>query len=75
MKELRMHKMRSWKAGMEWKGLRLNMQKTKVMISGANLYTLKDSAGEQPWESVAILFSVPAAHIGSTRNTAVSVGG
>ena len=41
------HKLRSWKAGMESKGLRVNMQKTKVMISGGNLYTLKDS-GEHP---------------------------
>ena len=42
-----LHKLHSWKAGMESKGLRVNMQKTKVIISGANLYTLKDS-GEQP---------------------------
>ena len=32
---------------MESKGLHVNMQKTKVMISSANLYTLKDS-GEHP---------------------------
>ena len=52
-----LHKLRSWKAGMESKGLCVNMQKTKVMISGANLYTLKDS-GEHPchvcWKGVGV---------------------
>ena len=32
-----LHKLRSWKAGMESNGLCVNIQKTKVMISGANL--------------------------------------
>ena len=40
-------KLSVWKAGMESKGLRVNMKKTKVMISGPNLGTLKDS-GEHP---------------------------
>jgi hypothetical protein len=34
-------KLKSWKAGMEAKGLRVNMGKTKVMVSGLNLHTLK----------------------------------
>ena len=38
-----MKKLKLWKAGMEEKGLRVNMEKTKVMVSGANLQTLKDS--------------------------------
>jgi hypothetical protein len=33
----------SWKAGMEGKGLRVNMKKTKVMITGPNLDSLRKS--------------------------------
>ena len=40
-------KLSSWKAGMESRGLRVN--KTKIVISGPNLETLKDS-GEHPCE-------------------------
>ena len=36
-------KLRMWKRGMEEKGLRVNMKKTKVMISGTGLNMLKDS--------------------------------
>ena len=32
-----------WKTEMEAKGLRVNMGKTKIMVSGVNLQTLKDS--------------------------------
>ena len=36
-------KLKAWKAGMESKGLRVNMRKTKILISGAGLDVLKDS--------------------------------
>ena len=36
-------KLRAWKTGMESKGLRVNMKKTKIMISGIGLNVLKDS--------------------------------
>ena len=40
-------RLRRWKDEMEAKGLRVNMPKTKVMISGAGLHTLRDS-GDHP---------------------------
>ena len=40
-------KLRVWKAGMESKGLRVNMKKTKFLISGVGLNLLQDS-GEFP---------------------------
>ena len=40
-------KLNKWKTEMEAKGLRVNMGKTKIMISGVNLRTLKDS-GKYP---------------------------
>ena len=40
-------KLNKWKTEMEAKGLRINMGKTKIMVSGVNLQTLKDS-GEYP---------------------------
>ena len=40
-------KLNKWKTEMETKGLRVNMGKTKIMVSGVNLQTLKDS-GEYP---------------------------
>ena len=40
-------KLNKWKTEMEVKGLRINMGKTKIMVSGVNLQTLKDS-GEYP---------------------------
>ena len=36
-------KLNKWKTEMEAKGLRVNMEKTKIMVSGVNLQTLKDS--------------------------------
>ena len=44
--ELRM-KLIKWKTNLETKGLRVNMKKTKIMISGVDLQTLKDS-GKYP---------------------------
>ena len=44
--ELRL-KLSKWKTEMEEKGLRVNMGKTKIMASGTNLNTLKDS-GKYP---------------------------
>ena len=41
------HKVQMWKSGMEEKGLRVNMGKTKVMISGPQLNVLKKS-GKHP---------------------------
>ena len=40
-------KLNKWKTEMEAKGLRVNMGKTKIMVSEVNLQTLKDS-GEYP---------------------------
>lgn len=37
------HKLKTWKAGMEKKGLRVNMSKTKFLISGPGCNVLKDS--------------------------------
>ena len=42
-----LERLNRWKTGMEAKGLRVNMGKTKVMISAPNLHTLKDS-GKYP---------------------------
>ena len=36
-------RVKAWKEGMEAKGLRVNMPKTKIMVSGINLDVLKDS--------------------------------
>ena len=36
-------KLNKWKTEMEAEGLRVNMRKTKIMVSGVNLQTLKDS--------------------------------
>ena len=36
-------KLGNWKKHLEAKGLRANMDKTKVMITGKNLFFLKDS--------------------------------
>ena len=36
-------KLKAWKSGMESKGLRVNMKKTKIMVSGLGLNELKDS--------------------------------
>ena len=38
----------AWREGMEQKGLRVNMKKTKFLISGTGLNVLKDS-GKFPW--------------------------
>ena len=46
MEELEV-KLEQWKKGMEAKGLRVNMAKTKVMINGPELHTLRDS-GKYP---------------------------
>ena len=40
-------KLKAWKAGMESKGLHVNMKKTKFMVSGIGLDVLKDS-GKYP---------------------------
>ena len=42
-----MTKMAVWKNGVELKGLKVNMGKTKVMISGRDLHTLQTS-GKYP---------------------------
>ncbi len=36
-------KLKAWKSGMEKKGLRVNMKKTKILVSGVGLDVLKDS--------------------------------
>ena len=40
-------KLKAWKTGMESKGLRVNMKKTKFLLSGLGLDVLKDS-GKHP---------------------------
>lgn len=40
-------KVETWKSGMEKKGLRVNMGKTKILVSGTNLDLLKKS-GKDP---------------------------
>jgi hypothetical protein len=45
--ELLLEKLKMWKSGMEAKGLRVNLSKTKVMVSGSELQPLKDS-GQYP---------------------------
>ena len=37
-------RLKVWKVGMERKGLRVNMKKTKLMVSGLGLDLLRDSA-------------------------------
>ena len=39
-----LYKLDLWKKHLEAKGLRVNMEKTKIMICGKNLHSLKDSA-------------------------------
>ena len=67
-------KLNKWKTEMEAKGLRVNMGKTKIMVSGVNLQTLKDS-GEYPCNAEKVLAITPStvldAHIGYTRNVVV----
>ena len=66
-------KLNKWKTEMEAKGLRVNMGKTKIMVSGVNLQTLKDS-GEYPCSVCrkgAVTPSTVLAHIGYTRNVVV----
>ena len=40
-------KLKTWKAEMERKGLRVNMGKTKIMVSGPNLDLLKKSGKDR----------------------------
>jgi hypothetical protein len=40
-------KLEAWKSGMETKGLRVNMRKTKLMVSGPGLDVLRDSGANQ----------------------------
>ena len=69
-------KLNKWKTEMEAKGLRVNMGKTKIMVSGVNLQTLKDS-GKIPMQCLQkkVLAVTPStvldAHIGYTRNVVV----
>ena len=70
------HKMKlnKWKTEMEAKGLKVNMGKIKIMVSGVNLQTLKDS-GKYPVFAEKVLAVTPStvldAHIGYTRNVVV----
>ena len=69
-------KLNKWKTEMVAKGLRVNMGKIKIMVSGVNLQTLKDS-GKIPMHVFAekVLAVTPStvldAHIGYTRNVVV----
>ena len=42
-----LYKLEFWKKRLEAKGLRVNIEKTKIMICGKNLHSLKDS-GKHP---------------------------
>ena len=53
-------KMKAWKEGMECKGLRVNMKKTKLMVSGPGLDLLCDS-GAFPCLLSAGVVLVPSA--------------
>ena len=60
---------------MEAKGLRVNMEKTKIMICGKNLHSLKDS-GKHPCGvcrkgAVVIQSSAIDVNLGYTRNVVV----
>ena len=69
-------KLRVWKAGMESKSLRVNMKKTKFLISGVGLNLLQDS-GEFPCAicrsgvGVNSILSAANASYGSTRSVVV----
>ena len=63
----------AWKSGMEDKGLRVNVGKTKLMVSGQNVNPIYDSgkhpfthAGYADKEFVATQYFVGAASIGCT---------
>ena len=64
-------KLNKWKTEMEAKGLRVKLGKTKIVVSGDNLQTLKDS-GKYPCsvcrKGVGSKSTVLDAHIGYTRN-------
>ena len=59
--------------GMEAKGLRVNNDKTKILISGPDLNTLKDTGNKHPCGvcSGVVPSSVLVALIGYTRNAVV----
>ena len=67
-------KLRTWRAEMEKKRLRVNIGKTKLMVSASNINVLKNLGSilvvhtKQVW--VKMLFSVEAAGNGYTRNAA-----
>ena len=55
-----------WKTNMEWKILRVNIGKTKVLISGPGLCRVSQWSRHTP-------FSVGVVPVGSTRNAVVSL--
>ena len=64
-----------WKSGMEKKGLRVNMGKMKIMVSGANMDLLKKSGRTSSFrEQAATQYSVVAALSGTTKNGVASRG-
>ena len=48
-------RLKVWKEGMERKGLRVNMKKTKLMVSGPGLDLLCDSGDFSPVQSVGVV--------------------
>ena len=68
-------KLNKWKTEMEAKGLRVNIGKTKIMVSGVNLQTLKDRVNTHAVSAEKVLAVTPStmldAHIGYTRNVVV----
>ena len=59
-------RLKVWKEGMKRKGLRVNMKKTKLMVSGPGLDLLRDS-GAFPcaacWSGVGEFYPVLAVHV------------
>ena len=76
--ELRM-KLIKWKTILEVKGLRVNMRKTKIMVSRVNLKMLKDSGKYRCSDCRKVLAVTPStvldACIGFTRNAVVLLAG
>ena len=64
-------KLNKWKTEMEAKGLRVNMGKTKIMVSGVNLQTVNTHAVFAEKVLAVTPSTVLDAHIGYTRNVVV----
>ena len=64
-------RLNEWKENVESKGMRVNMKKTKVMISGERQMVRQKAAGSAVKVLVAIHYSVLDARNGYIRNVVV----